>query len=414
MIDTNKIYGIQEKLRSLFPITPLQRSAYLSDKYQANVYLKREDLTPVRSYKIRGAFNFISQLSSAERSQEMVCASAGNHAQGFAFSCAYFKTKGTVFMPVTTPQQKITKTKTAGKSFVDIRLIGDTFDDASVAAQDFCKSQKSIFVPPFDHLKIIEGQATIATEILDQMDGKSIDKCFIPVGGGGLSAGLSEVLKTLSPSTEIHCAEPEGAPSLEQSLKVGKVVELETIDSFVDGAAVKKIGIHNFEILKQNIKNPITLVPEDRLCQTMMDFLFHEGIVLEPAGGLSIDALKDFKSKIKGQNIVCVLSGGNFDFERLPDVKERSMKYAGLKKYIILRLPQRPKALREFLDLLGPNDDIARFEYLKKSAKNFGSVLLGIETDNKKNFGILFDKMERAGFEFEDVTQNEVFADFII
>lgn len=416
MIDLIQIKDIQEKLRKLFPMTPLQHSTYLSEKYGAKIYLKREDLTPVRSYKIRGAFNFISQLTDEEQNRGMVCASAGNHAQGFAFSCAYFQKKGVVFMPVTTPHQKIAKTQSAGGKFVEIQLIGDTFDEASSAAQEFCNGKRAVFVPPFDHQKIIEGQATIATEILDQMvvTGEVFDKIFIPVGGGGLSAGLSEVFKVASPNTKIHCVEPAGAPSLTESLKQGELVELPKIDSFVDGAAVKKVGTANFEILKKNIKNPITLIPENRLCKTMLSFLFHEGIILEPAGGLSVDALRDFEKEIKGKTVVCVISGGNFDFERLPDVKERAMKYAGTKKYFILRLPQRPGALQEFLSLMGPDDDIARFEYLKKSTKNFGSVLLGIETSQPENFPLLFEKITARGFAFQDVTNDEIFADFII
>jgi threonine dehydratase len=417
---TQQVQKSRENLRNLFPETPLQYSQYLSDIYQANIYLKREDLTPVRSYKIRGAFNFMSKyfekLNPDEISQTtFVCASAGNHAQGFAFSCAYFKVHGTIFMPITTPKQKIIKTEMFGGKFVKIQLIGDTFDDSSTAAQEFCKQQKAVFVPPFDHPQIIQGQATIAAEILDQISDKKIDKLLMPVGGGGLSAGLSSFFKENSPDSELYFVEPAGAPSLTESLKAKKLIELDKIDSFVDGAAVKKIGENNFEILRENVKNEVILVPENRLCSTMLDFLFHEGIILEPAGGLSIDALKSFnKDDLKNKNIVCVISGSNFDFERLPDVKERSMKYEGTKKYFILRLPQRPGALKEFLGCLGDEDDITRFEYLKKSAKNFGSVLLGIETKKPKNFKELYQKMTNIGFEFEDVTNNEIFADFVI
>ncbi len=414
----SQVKSAAENLRTLFPKTPLQHSKYLSDKYGAKIYIKREDLTPVRSYKIRGAFNLISQLSEAEKSKGIVCASAGNHAQGVAFACKHFQVEGKVFMPVTTPAQKVEKTKIFGEKFIEVILVGDTFDEAYALSQKCCEEQESAFVPPFDHEKIIEGQATIGYEILEQLHAKhveNIDYLFLPVGGGGVSSGVAKLFAEKSPKTEIICAEPAGAPSLAESIKAGKVVELDKIDTFVDGAAVKQIGFNNFDILKELLKQEVVLIPENRLCQTMLDFLFYEGIIVEPAGGLSIDALKDMDPKeIKGKTIVCVLSGGNFDFERLPDVKERAMKYSGLKKYFILRLPQRPGALKEFLNLMGPEDDISRFEYLKKSARNFGSILIGVETKKSANFPILFGKMEKAGFEYKDVTDDEILADFVI
>jgi len=392
----------------------LQFSERLSGKYNAKIYIKREDLTPVRSFKIRGAFNLISQLSESKKKKGIVCASAGNHAQGFAFSCAHFKTKGMVFMPMTSPVQKIEKTKIIGNGFIEVKLIGDTFDQAQEAALDLCKKEELLFVPPFDHEKIIIGDATVGCEVLEQID-KPIDFLMVPVGGGGLSSGITEYFYENSPKTKIICAEPEGAAALKGSLKAGKVIKLDKIDTFVDGASLQTVGHKTFDILKNRLKDEVITVPENRLCETMLEFLFHDGIILEPAGGLSIDALKNMpKNKIKGKTIVCILSGGNFDFERLPDVKERAMKYAGFKKYFILRLPQRPGALKEFLNLLGPEEDIARFEYLKKSAKSFGSVLLGIETKNPKNFPVLFSKMKKAGFEHQDVTNDEILADFVI
>ena len=411
---TEMVTQATAKLRALFPPTPLQFSEYLSEIYGAQIYIKREDLTPVRSYKIRGAFHLISQLSEEEKNKGMVCASAGNHAQGVAFACAYFQKRGKIFMPVPTPEQKIEKTKLIGKGYVDIILVGDTFDEAYKASQEVCKKEGGVFVPPFDHEKIIEGQATIGIEILASLQ-SPIDYLLMPVGGGGLSAGLSTLFLERSPQTELICVEPAGAPSLKASLAAGRVVELEKIDTFVDGAAVKRIGDINYQILKSFIKNEVLLIPENRLCKTMLDFLFYEGIILEPAGGLSIDALKDLpRDMIQGKTIVCILSGGNFDFERLPDVKERAMKYSGLKKYFILRLPQRPGALKEFLGLLEAEDDIVRFEYLKKSTNSFGSVLLGIATKDSKHFRLLFSKMEKAGFEYQDVTDDKILADFVI
>jgi len=405
---------VKENLRALFPETPLQRSDMLSERYESEIYLKREDLSLVRSYKIRGAFNLISKILATGESRAFVCASAGNHAQGFAYACAYFKVPGTVFMPVTTPQQKIEKTKVFGGEYITIKLIGDIFDVAYSAAKDFCEKEDGVMVPPFDHPQIIEGQATVGAEILEQIE-HPIDLLIMPVGGGGLSGGVSELFKTESPNTKLICCEPAGAPSLKDNLESHEHRKINHVDPFVDGAAVALIGTYNYEKLSHNISEPVELIPENRLCTTLLEFLNHEGIVLEPAGALAIDALKSLDpSDIKGKTIVCVASGGNFDFERLPEVKERSMRFEGLKKYFILRLPQRPGALKEFLELLGPDDDIARFEYLKKSAKSFASILLGIETTQKENFNQFIERMSEKGFTLKDVTNDEVLADFII
>lgn len=423
-VDT--VLQVEKKLRTLFPITPLRKNELLSERYEANIYLKREDRTPVRSYKLRGAFNLISQIlaefeldtqkhsQSSNSKPKFVCASAGNHAQGFAYACAHFKVHGTVFMPITTPQQKIDKTRVFGGEFITIKLVGDIFDQAYQAAKDFCQLEQGTMVPPFDHPQIIEGQATIAAEILEQLK-DPIDWLIMPVGGGGLSAGAAEYFTAKSPDTKLICVEPAGAPSLKNNLESQTHQALETVDTFVDGAAVALIGSHNFEKLKQYITEPVQLIPENRLCSTLLEFLNHEGIVLEPAGALTIDALKNFDpAELKGKTIVCVASGGNFDFERLPEVKERSMRWEETKKYFILQLPQRPGALKEFLELLGPDDDIARFEYLKKSAKSFASILLGIETAKKENFNNFIERMAAQGFKLKDVTDDEVLADFII
>jgi threonine dehydratase len=415
------VHAVQHRLRALFPTTPLQQSALLSERYQANIYLKREDLTPVRSYKIRGAFTLMSamlrgaagvKLEAAEA--KFVCASAGNHAQGFAYACAHFGTSGTVFMPVTTPQQKIDKTRVFGREHITIRLVGDTFDQAYAAARAFEEAEAATMVPPFDHPQIIEGQATVGAEIMDARIGP-IDMLVMPVGGGGLSAGCSEYFRSESPATRLICVEPAGAASLSNNLAAGVRQPLSTVDTFVDGASVALIGEHNFNRLRRNITEPVQLVPEDRLCSTLLEFLNHEGIVLEPAGALAVDALKNFDpNELRGKTVVCIVSGGNFDFERLPEVKERSMRFAGLKKYFVLRLPQRPGALKEFLETLGPDDDIARFEYLKKSSKNFGSILLGLETSDLANFDFMFERMAERGFQLKDVTNDEILADFII
>ena len=402
-------------VRTLFAPTPLQHNAFLSDRYGANVYLKREDLTPVRSYKLRGAFNFFRKaIAHADGAQSFVCASAGNHAQGFAYACQYFGVRGTVFMPVTTPQQKIEKTRVFGGSEVDIRLEGDIFDQCNAAAIEFARQTGAQFVPPFDHADVIEGQATVGLEILEQSS-QVVDVLIIPVGGGGLAAGITQVMKALSPKTRIVFVEPAGAPSLKQSLEAQERVRLNRVDNFVDGAAVAQIGELNFAHLRDRDPNSVLLIEEDGLCETIVEMLNIEGIVLEPAGALEVDALRYLdQESIKGKTVVCLTSGGNFDFERLPEVKERALRASGRKKYYILRLPQRPGALREFLDLLGPDDDIARFEYLKKSARNFGSILLGVETSDRANFNTLTQKMTDAGFQYQDITDDEVVASFIV
>ncbi len=404
-------------VRALFAETPLQENDYLSKKTGARILLKREDLTPVRSYKIRGAFNFFRKALAAGNNAELfVCASAGNHAQGFAFVCRHFGKKGVVFMPVTTPQQKIDKTRLFGGEFVEIRLHGDFFDECYRAAQTFSESTGAHMVPPFDHRDIIEGQATVGNEILDQMpDGRAPDMVVLPVGGGGLAAGVTHYFRERGHDTRFVFCEPAGAPSLGMSLGAGRRVKLEAVDNFVDGAAVGEIGREPFKHLKDFPAESVKLIPENRLCATMIEMLNVEGVVLEPAGALAIDALKDFsKKELKGKTIVCVVSGGNFDFERLPDVKERALRFEGLKKYFVFRFPQRPGALRDFLDLLGPDDDIARFEYLKKSARNFGSVLIGIETKDRKNFKVLAERFDAAGWAYQDITDNETIAGLVI
>ncbi|MEH6361099.1 MAG: threonine ammonia-lyase IlvA [Amylibacter sp.] len=401
-------------MRELFPATPLQKNEYLSNRYSAEIYLKREDLSPVRSYKIRGAFNAMTKaLSQTVKPGGFVCASAGNHAQGMAFACRHFGVKGVVFMPVTTPGQKVLKTATFGGKFIEIRLEGDYFDDTLIAAKSYAAKTGATFLPPYDALDVIEGQATIALEIGEQLT-KPVDYLVVPVGGGGLSSGLIKYYSAFDDRPEFRLVEPDGGRSLFASLEQGQLVSLANVDNFVDGAAVAQIGHHNFEILKNVPKENLIGVNEDRLCTTMLDLLNIEGIVLEPAGALTVDALKDIAPDIAGKRVICVTSGGNFDFERLPDVKERALRFEGLKKYLILRLPQRPGALKDFLNLLGPDDDIARFEYLKKSARNFGTVLLGIETKSTSGFKNLFDRMDQAGLSYRDITDDETLAQFLI
>ncbi|MDG4646880.1 threonine ammonia-lyase IlvA [Roseibacterium sp. SDUM158017] len=403
-----------QALRELFPPTPLQRNAFLSERHGADIWLKREDLSPVRSYKIRGAFNAMrKRLAAAPGQASFVCASAGNHAQGVAFACAHFGVRGTIFMPVTTPAQKIDKTRVFGGEHVDIRLVGDFFDQTLAAAKAHCAEADAHFLPPFDDAHVIEGQASVAVEMMQQLGGAP-DVLVLPVGGGGLSAGMRRYLSALGANVEIVLVEPCGGPSLKAALEAGAPVEVPITDSFVDGAAVARIGDLTFEALKDVDPASLHLAPENRICVTIQEMLNHEGVVLEPAGAMSIDVLPEIADRIRGRRVVCVTTGGNFDFERLPEVKERAMRYRGLKKYFILRLPQRPGALRDFLELMGPDDDIARFEYLKKSARNFGSVLIGIETKDAATFPRLFERIAERGFAFRDITEDELLAEFLI
>ncbi|WVT74816.1 threonine ammonia-lyase [Sinorhizobium chiapasense] len=406
-----------EALREIFPPTPLQLNEHLSARYGANIYLKREDLSPVRSYKIRGAFNFFRKALGADASgKTFVCASAGNHAQGFAFVCRHFGVPGVVFMPVTTPQQKIDKTRMFGGEFITIRLVGDIFDQCYKAARDHVEAIGGVMVPPFDHADIIEGQASVAAEIVWQLpDGVTPDLVVLPVGGGGLAAGVTGYLKDVIAADHFIFCEPAGAPSLRESLETGSVVTLDQVDNFVDGAAVGRIGDLNFAALRRFSADQVMLLAENAICLTIVDMLNVEGVVLEPAGALSVAALEALGPEaLAGKTVVAVVSGGNFDFERLPDVKERAMRHAGLKKYFILRMAQRPGALRDFLNLLGDEDDISRFEYLKKSARNFGSILIGIETKHAENFPVLKARFDAAGLRYQDITENEILANLII
>lgn len=404
-----QVKAAEVRLRDLFAPTPCHRNDHLSQAFGADIWLKREDLTPVRSYKLRGAWNAMSKVRGAGL---FVCASAGNHAQGMAYACRELGVQGVIFMPVTTPQQKIDKTRVFGGDRVEVRLVGDYFDDTLAAAKAYCDEAGGHFLAPFDDADVIEGQATVAAEFMAQMEAP--DVVVLPVGGGGLSAGVVSYLREVSPTTKIYFVEPAGGMSLDAALAAGHPVTLPHVDSFVDGAAVARIGVLPFGVLNDVSRDRVLASPEDRICATMIEMLNVEGIVLEPAGALSIDALQELRSEISGKRVLCIVSGGNFDFERLPEVKERAQRYRNLKKYLILRMPQRPGALREFLDMLGPDDDIARFEYLKKSARNFGSVLIGIETTNPASFDALFAKMDDAGLVYRDITNDQALAEFVL
>ena len=384
-------------LKDVAYVTPLIQNQNLSKEFQATILFKREDLQVVRSYKIRGAYNKISSLTLDEKQQGIVCASAGNHAQGVALSCKLLKIKGTIFMPLPTPNQKINQVKMFGEDYVNLVIEGDTFDDAFNAATLECNSKNKTFIHPFNDEKVIEGQATVGLEILNQTTEK-IDYLFVAVGGGGLSSGLCGIFKELSPETKIIGVEPEGAPSMLTSIKNKKNTALENIDSFVDGAAVKKVGDLNFAICQQRLHDMIT-VPEGKTCQTILDLYNKDAIVVEPAGALSISALDFFADEIKGKNVVCIVSGSNNDITRTAEIKERALLYANLKHYFIIKFPQRAGALKEFVvEILGPSDDITHFEYTKKSNRVNGSAVVGLELKSAKGLEPLIIKMKERNF----------------
>ncbi|WP_185854884.1 threonine ammonia-lyase [Blattabacterium cuenoti] len=388
-------------LKDIIYETPLQRNSLLSEKYQANIFLKREDLQIIRSYKIRGAYNKIKSLSHIELKKGIICASAGNHAQGVAYSCNILQLPGKIYMPSTTPKQKVERVKMFGKENVEIVLIGDTFDAVSYEAMKDCKKNKKIFIHPFDDIKIIEGQATVGLEILKQSNSRSIDYVFLPIGGGGLASGVGSIFKQFSPTTKIIGVEPQGAPSMSYSLKKGKVIELKTIDRFIDGASVKKVGELNFNICNR-VLSEIKTVPEGKVCTTILDLYNLEAIVAEPAGALSISALDFYSKKIKGKTIVCVLSGGNNDITRTEEIRERSLLYEEKKHYFIVKFPQRAGSLKEFVNnILGPKDDIAYFEYSKKNSKEEGPAIIGIELADKNEFSGLLGRMKKYKVHFQ-------------
>lgn len=387
-------------MRGVVRQTPLERNDNLSEEFQANVFLKREDLQVVRSYKIRGAYNKISALSTEERARGVVCASAGNHAQGVALSCQKLGIFGKIFMPTPTPQQKIRQVKMFGKDFVEVVLVGDTFDDAYKEALADCDRNGNAFVHPFDDPKVIEGQATVGLEILDDAS-ETIDYVFIPVGGGGLAAGVSSVFKTLQPRAKLIGVEPAGAPAMRISLNNGVNTTLEKIDKFVDGAAVKRVGELTFALCKEFLDD-VVLAAEGQVCTRILRLYNEEAIVVEPAGALSIVALEGYREQICGKNVVCIVSGSNNDITRTEEIKERSMLYEGLKHYFIVRFPQRAGALREFLaDVLGPNDDIVYFQYSKKTSRERGPAVVGLELQAREDFDALIERMKNRNITFE-------------
>lgn len=412
-ISLEKIYKAQRSIKGVVQATPLVFMKNFSEHYEANIYFKREDVQVVRSYKIRGAYNKIQGLSGSELKNGIVCASAGNHGQGVAYACKRLEVYGTIFMPVTTPKQKIDQVRMFGGEFVDVRLFGDSFDDSQKAANEFCKTKESTFVHPFDDVDVIAGQGTIGLEILNDSE-VEVDYLFLPVGGGGLASGVGSVFKNLSPSTKIIGVEPKGAPSLTTSLEKGENTTLEHIEKFVDGAAVKRMGEITFELCKELLDETDTIC-EGLICSTILKVYNENALVVEPAGALSIAALEKHKEQIKGKTVVCVVTGGNNDITRMEEMKERASLYLGLKHYFIIRFPQRAGALKEFVvDVLGPNDDIAYFEYTKKNNREKGPAVVGIELKLKEDFEPLVERMEQKGFLGEYLNDNPELFQFLI
>lgn len=409
--EENRIVGMEDivrahhVLREVIIKTPLQRDAVLSAKYDCNVYLKREDLQIVRSFKIRGAYNMIRSLSEEDRAKGIVCASAGNHAQGVAYSCKALGIKGKVYMPSTTPNQKVKQVRRFGGEFVEVVLKGDTFDDAYDEALQACIDHGMTLIHPFDEPRIIAGNGTIAMEVMESLD-QPADFMFVTIGGGGLAAGVTTYVKTVSPSTKVIGVEPEGAASMNEAMKLGKVVTLEEINKFVDGAAVKRVGGLTYDICSRHLDD-IVMVPEGKACTTILELYNENAIVVEPAGSLTVAALDQYRDQIRGKTVVCIISGGNNDIDRMQEIKERSLIYEGLKHYFMVNFPQRAGALREFLaEILGPHDDITRFEYIKKHDKENGPALVGIELLSTDAYEPLIDRMKQKGVDYVEINKD--------
>jgi len=401
-----------ERLSEIVRHTPLIYNAGLSKKYGCELYLKREDLQIIRSYKLRGAYNMISQLSAEELSRGVVCASAGNHAQGVAFSCDKLGTKGVIFMPEITPKQKVKQTEMFGNGRVELILTRDTFDDCLTEALNYTRANNMTFIPPFDNYSIIEGQGSVGVEIWEDLPG--VEMVIIPIGGGGLASGVGSYLKRKNPQIQLIGVEPEGAPSMLKAFENGGPVTLPEINRFVDGASVKRVGQLTYEICKA-VLDDVLLVPEGKICTTILKLYNEDAIVVEPAGALSVTALDACKDKIKGKKVVCIISGGNNDIERMQEIKEKSLLYEGLKHYFIVRFPQRPGALKLFVNnVLGPHDDITRFEFIKKTNRENGPALVGIELSDRADYDALVQRMKEFKFEIIELNNDQTLFEYLV
>lgn len=407
-VTVQEIEKAAEILKDVVKHTPLELSKRLSERYQANIYFKREDRQEVRSFKIRGAYNKIATLSDEDKARGIVCASAGNHAQGVAYSCSTLQIQGTIFMPSTTPKQKVKKVRKFGSGYVDLVLIGDTFDDSYAEAETFQTEHNSIFVHPFNDEAVIAGQGTVGKEIYDELEG-NVDFIFSSVGGGGLASGCMIYLKEKGHHIQYIGVEPAGAPAMYESLKTNRMVTLHDIDTFVDGAAVRRIGDKTFDIFR-NYAGEVITVPEGKVCTTMIELYQNDGIIAEPAGALSVAALDFAAYRIRGKNVVCIISGGNNDILRYPEIMEKSLRYEGLKHYFMINFTQKPGQLRKFVEyVLGPDDDIVRFEYIKKTNAEQGPALVGVELGDKDDYPLLIKRMDEIGFNYRVITDDDMF-----
>jgi len=413
LISVEQIYQAKVRLKGIADITPMLPNYRFSELYDCNLLLKREDLQVVRSYKIRGAYNNMATMTEEQLKNGVVCASAGNHAQGVAFACQKMQVHGKIFMPVVTPKQKLKKVKLFGKGYVEVVLTGDTYDDAYAEAMLCAKAEGRGFVHPFDDPGTIAGQGTVGVEILDSANGP-IDYIFVPVGGGGLSAGIGSYVKQISPNTKIIGVEPAGAPAMYESLKAGKVVNLEQIDSFVDGAAVRQVGNNTFRIA-QEVLDDLLLVDEGKICSMILQLYNEEGLVVEPAGALTLAGLEQYADKIKGKNVVCVISGGNNDITRTEEIKERALLYEGLKHYFVIRFPQRAGALKDFLNkVLGPDDDITHFEYTQKHNRGTGPALVGLQVKERGDYEELVKRMDEHQIDYQPLNDSKMLFELLI
>tara|TARA_Y100000991_G_C21970227_1_gene349010 strand:- start:1136 stop:2383 length:1248 start_codon:yes stop_codon:yes gene_type:complete len=404
-----KIDNLQKKMveSGIIKNTPLELNERLSNKYNCNVYLKREDQQTVRSFKIRGAF---SKITNLEKFSEIVCASAGNHAQGFAYLCNKLNIKGTIFVPDTTPLQKISRINYFSNGSCNLEINGNTFSEALKEALNYTENNNYTFVHPYDDIEVIEGQSTIASEIYKEINP---DIIVSSIGGGGLISGLSLYSK-MKNNCQIIGAEPYSCQSMKQSILKDEIIYIDTKNNFVDGATVNKVGNTTFEICK-NYVDEIHGILDGETCENILDLYEKDGIIVEPAGALGLAALNHITNDIENKNVVVILSGGNNDVSRYPEIQEKFLKYKNLKNYYIVKFNQKPGQLKTFINnVLGKDDDIFRFEYIKKTNKEYGNVLIGIQTNNSKNYEIIDENLKKNLFEYTKIKENDLIYSYLI
>ena len=405
----NFIKSIHDKIDKNIYRTPLQFNERLSKKFNANIYLKREDLQKTRSFKIRGSLSKILNCNQTD----LVCASAGNHAQGVAYSCNLLGLRGKVFVPLTTPEQKKKRILHYGGKNIELISVGNNFSECLNHSLEYSLEKSYTFIHPYDDLDVIYGQSTIAYEIFQEMEPDIIVSC---VGGGGMISGIGSYIKDNELNCSIFGGEPENADSLYQSLLQNERIKIENIDSFVDGASVSQIGEIPFDICTNKLnlrKEDIKVIPNGKLCNDLLAFYEEDGIILEPAGVLSTSTLNFLnRDEIEGKNIVCILSGGNNDVTRYQEIIEKNLIYLGLKNYFIIEFTQKPKQIKRFIrDILGKNDDITRFEYIKKTEKSFGNVLVGLQTDNVKEIEY---KLTINNFKYKKIKEDDLIYSYLV